>query len=181
MILKGGTIYLTDAELAAYDGTDPSKPIYVALNGTIYDVTVGRSFYGPGGSYGFFAGKDATRAYITGCFKEDLTPDIRGVEEMFIPKDDPPDDKTLSTGKLKTRRERETRLAKQKVHDAVAHWGKLFTGASGKNYFKVGEVVREEGWLEKLPKRELCQLAQNKRKQRKRLGHHHHDGDGHHH
>ncbi|XP_074336803.1 putative steroid-binding protein 3 [Apium graveolens] len=49
-------------ELKQYDGTNPSKPIYIAIKGRIFDVTTGNSFYGPGGSYSMFAGKDATRA-----------------------------------------------------------------------------------------------------------------------
>src|SRR5205814_4778334 len=66
-----------------YDGTNPDLPIYLAINGTIFDVSASRHIYGPGGSYHFFAGHDATRAYVTGCFTEDITPDLRGVEEML--------------------------------------------------------------------------------------------------
>ena len=44
--------------------------------------------YGPGGSYSFFAGRDATRAFVTGCFDTDLNGDLRGVEQMFMPVDD---------------------------------------------------------------------------------------------
>eukprot|EP00842_Homolaphlyctis_polyrhiza_P003451 jgi/Hompol1/4106/HPOL_001727-RA len=69
------------SELAQYDGSDPSKPIYIALEGIVYDVTEGRNYYGPGGGYEFFAGKDATRAYITGCFKTHLTHDLRGLSD----------------------------------------------------------------------------------------------------
>jgi len=36
--------------------------------------------YGPGGAYGFFSGKAAARAFVTGCFKDDLTHDIRGLD-----------------------------------------------------------------------------------------------------
>lgn len=82
-----GPLLLTEEQLLAYDGSDPDKPVYVALNGTIYDVSAGSVTYGPGGSYHFFAGKDAARAFLTGCFQEDLTADLRGVEEMFIPVD----------------------------------------------------------------------------------------------
>ncbi|PWA97897.1 membrane-associated progesterone binding protein 2 [Artemisia annua] len=53
---------LTLNQLKQYDGSDPSKPIYVAVKGRIFDVTTGNSFYGPGGSYAMFAGKDASRA-----------------------------------------------------------------------------------------------------------------------
>ena len=38
-------------ELAEYDGTDPNKPILMALMGNIYDVTSGKEFYGPGAPY----------------------------------------------------------------------------------------------------------------------------------
>ncbi|KAI3985760.1 hypothetical protein MKX01_030674 [Papaver californicum] len=53
---------LTLQQLKQFDGSDASKPIYVALKGRIFDVTTGKSFYGPGGSYCMFAGKDASRA-----------------------------------------------------------------------------------------------------------------------
>ncbi|MFS8033406.1 putative cytochrome b5-like heme/steroid binding domain-containing protein [Helianthus anomalus] len=48
--------------LEQYDGTDPSKPIYISVKGRIFDVSTGKSFYGPGGSYALFAGKDSSRA-----------------------------------------------------------------------------------------------------------------------
>jgi len=77
--------------LAQYDGSDPNKPIYLAIeylyfakclinSGDVYDVSANRRIYGPGGGYGFFAGRDAARAFVTGCFKEDLTHDIRGLD-----------------------------------------------------------------------------------------------------
>ncbi len=52
----------------------------LSLSGDVYDVSANRRIYGPGGGYGFFAGKDAARAFVTGCFKEDLTHDIRGLD-----------------------------------------------------------------------------------------------------
>ena len=90
---------LTDGELRAYDGTDPAKPLYLAINGTIYDVPNGRRFYGPGGSYHFFGGADASRAFVTSCFDSDITPDMRGVEEMFMPKSTPEVDACLPAPK----------------------------------------------------------------------------------
>ncbi|KAH7840937.1 hypothetical protein Vadar_023558 [Vaccinium darrowii] len=53
---------LTLQQLKEYDGTNSSKPIYMAVKGRIFDVTAGKSFYGPGGDYAMFAGKDASRA-----------------------------------------------------------------------------------------------------------------------
>ncbi|KAK9455862.1 cytochrome b5-like heme/steroid binding domain-containing protein [Dipodascopsis uninucleata] len=70
---------LTEAELAYYDGSDPHLPVYVGLNGSVYDVTENRLTYGPGGPYHFFAGRDAARAFVTGCFSSDLTHDLRGL------------------------------------------------------------------------------------------------------
>jgi len=68
--------------LAKYDGTDPDMPIFLAIDGEVFDVSKGRHTYGPGGSYNFFAGKDAARAFGTGCFKTHLTHDLRGLTEQ---------------------------------------------------------------------------------------------------
>jgi len=178
---QSGPVRLNDLELLQYNGADPSKPVYIALNGTIYDVSAGRHVYGPGGSYSFFAGRDATRAFITGCFDTDLTPDIRGAWEAYMPVDaeevESYDEngnyrktggkKDLTKAQEKVRRELETRMAKKKVQDTIAGWAFMFSGKAGKDYFPVGEVVREEGWMDKLPVRELCQRALNTRPKRR--------------
>lgn len=123
--------------------------------------------YGPGGSYSFFAGRDATRAFITGCFDTDLTPDLRGAEEAFMPVDaEGGSKKALTKGEEKIRRELETRLAKKRVQDTIEGWATMFRGDAGKDYFKVGEVQRGEGWIEMLPKRKLCDRAQKQRPKR---------------
>ncbi|KAI0721975.1 cytochrome b5 [Cerioporus squamosus] len=67
--------------LAKYDGSDPEKPVYIAIDGDVYDVSSNRRTYGPGGSYHMMAGKDAARAYGTGCFQTHLTHDLRGLTE----------------------------------------------------------------------------------------------------
>ncbi|CAG8559998.1 9660_t:CDS:2 [Cetraspora pellucida] len=77
-------IVFTEEELAKYDGSDPNLPIYIALNGEVFDVTSGKHYYGKGGGYSFFAGKDASRAYITGCFQTHLTHDLRGLTPQQI-------------------------------------------------------------------------------------------------
>ncbi len=52
----------------------------------------------------------------------------------------------------------------KKVREAVAHWERFF--AKNEKYHKVGRVRREEGWLEKLPRRELCEAAKRQRPKR---------------
>ena len=144
-----------------YDGSNPDLPIYLAINGTIYDVSLGRKHYGPGGSYHFFAGADASRAFVTNCFKEDITSDMRGVEDMFIPLDDPEVDKLYTKGQLKALKEQERRKAKEQVHAALKHWVDFFEG-SGK-YTKIGRVKRKEGWEKMGEKHPLCKRAQEGR------------------
>ncbi|KAL8279112.1 hypothetical protein RQP46_008570 [Phenoliferia psychrophenolica] len=68
----------SEAELAQYDGTDPNKPVYLGIDGDVYDVSEGRASYSGTGGYAFFSGVDAARSYVTGCFKTHLTHDIRG-------------------------------------------------------------------------------------------------------
>ncbi|KAI0662943.1 cytochrome b5 [Cubamyces menziesii] len=71
----------SEGQLAQFDGTDPGKPVYIAIDGDVYDVSSNRATYGPGGSYHMMAGRDAARAYGTGCFKTHLTHDLRGLSE----------------------------------------------------------------------------------------------------
>ncbi|KAI5354050.1 PREDICTED: membrane [Prunus dulcis] len=76
---------LTAQQLIQYNGTDPSKPIYVALKGRVFDVTDGKSFYGPGGPYAMFAGKDASRALAKMTKnEEDITASLDGLSEKEI-------------------------------------------------------------------------------------------------
>ncbi|ORZ41727.1 cytochrome b5-like heme/steroid binding domain-containing protein [Catenaria anguillulae PL171] len=72
-------LVFTPETLKEFDGTDPTKPIYLAVLGKVYDVSAGREHYGPGGGYSFFSGRDAGRAFVTGCFETHLTPDLRGL------------------------------------------------------------------------------------------------------
>jgi predicted heme/steroid binding protein len=76
---ENGLLVLTPEELNLYDGTSSHLPIYLAINGKVFDVSKGRQFYGPEGGYSVFAGRDASRAFITGCFETHLTHDLRGL------------------------------------------------------------------------------------------------------
>ncbi|KAF1986405.1 cytochrome b5 [Aulographum hederae CBS 113979] len=165
-----GPLHLTPGELSLYNGTTPDLPILLALNGSIYDVSASPHTYGPGGSYHFFAGRDAARAFVTGCFEEDLTADLRGVEEMFVPVEDPEYDAEMGvTGaEVKNRKANERRIARRKVKEALEGWHVLFRGAKAKPYFWVGHLVREEGWEEAEPRRELCEGARKQKPKRRK-------------
>lgn len=51
---------LTLTELSKYTGHDPSRPILLAVRGRVFDVTMGRAFYGPGAPL--------SRLLLLGCF-----------------------------------------------------------------------------------------------------------------
>ena len=52
----------TPAELATYDGRDAGKPLLIAFNHTVFDVSTGAEFYGPGTTYHSMAGHEIARA-----------------------------------------------------------------------------------------------------------------------
>jgi len=58
---------MTLQQLKVYDGLteECEGRICVAVNGKIFDVTKGKRFYGPGGPYSGFAGRDASRGLAT--------------------------------------------------------------------------------------------------------------------
>ncbi|PWY98601.1 cytochrome b5 [Testicularia cyperi] len=79
----------TPRTLAVYDGTgSPSSPsddsrILLAINRKVFDVTKGRNFYGPGGPYGNFAGRDASRGMAKQSFDLDmLTPLDKPIDKL---------------------------------------------------------------------------------------------------
>jgi membrane-associated progesterone receptor component len=68
----------TPRTLLPYNGTD-QQAVYLAVRGQVFDVSPGRNFYGPGGPYANFAGRDASRGLACGSFDEDvLTKDLDG-------------------------------------------------------------------------------------------------------
>ncbi|EPS68475.1 hypothetical protein M569_06296, partial [Genlisea aurea] len=73
---------VTEEDLRSYDGSDPSKPLLMAIKGQIYDVSRSRMFYGPGGPYASFAGRDASRALALMSFDpNDLTGNVEGLSD----------------------------------------------------------------------------------------------------
>ncbi|KAK5653941.1 hypothetical protein OQA88_7866 [Cercophora sp. LCS_1] len=68
----------TPRTLLPYNGENGS-PVYMAVRGRVFDVSRGRNFYGPGGPYENFAGRDASRGLASHSFdKEMLTKDLDG-------------------------------------------------------------------------------------------------------
>lgn len=177
--LQNTPLNLSDTELMRYNGEDPNLPVYVAVNGSVFDVSSNRITYGPGGGYGFFAGRDAARAYVSGCFAEDLTWDLRGVEEQFIKGAERDQDEAeldeiealTASGEndgraryLTKRREKRRTEARKKVEQAISHWDAFFRNHD--KYFYVGKVTHPD--LSEEPIRPMCKGQQEKgREERK--------------
>ncbi|WVR06059.1 hypothetical protein IAU60_003087 [Kwoniella sp. DSM 27419] len=70
------------SELSQYDGSDPSKPIYVAIKGRIFDVTPKAEMYGKGRGYNIFAGRDASKGLgMSSLDIADAVPDYSSLNE----------------------------------------------------------------------------------------------------
>jgi predicted heme/steroid binding protein len=182
---------LTDEQLSQYTGAGPDKAIYVAINGTIFDVSEGRSFYGPGGHYHHFAGRDATRAWVSTCFDpEYLTWDMKGIEKMFMPKwmdeeiQDAADGKSspdsavppelvaqaekvlkkigkVSREEKKRRRVEDGEEVKREIEKAMKHWVDFFR--NNPKYGEVGRVLGRKPLPEDRKDPGLCEEALKKR------------------
>lgn len=63
------TTPITVSELAKYNGSDPSLPIYVAIKGDVFDVSKNTSSYGPGAGYSVFTGKDSSKVKYIYMYK----------------------------------------------------------------------------------------------------------------
>lgn len=59
--------------------TLPLKEKYIEYSSfpirEVFDVSAGAKYYGPGGGYHGFAGRDATKAFLNLCFTEECKPD----------------------------------------------------------------------------------------------------------
>ncbi|KAJ2721448.1 Dihydrodipicolinate synthase [Coemansia sp. Benny D115] len=68
----------TPKQLAEFDGRDANTDLLIAVKGIVYDVSPGRGFYGPGGPYASFAGRDASRGLALSDFSPEVLADIEG-------------------------------------------------------------------------------------------------------
>lgn len=72
----------TPRTLRPYNGSD-NKLVYLAVEGKVFDVTAGSNFYGPGGPYENFAGRDASRGLAKNSFDEEmLTPINQPIDKL---------------------------------------------------------------------------------------------------
>ncbi|CAL1575538.1 unnamed protein product [Knipowitschia caucasica] len=71
-----------EEELRKYDGSQEDLPIYMAVNGVVFDVTKGKEFYGKDAPYNALVGKDSSRAVAKMSLEpEDLTSDTTGLTD----------------------------------------------------------------------------------------------------
>ncbi|XP_042509110.1 membrane steroid-binding protein 1-like [Macadamia integrifolia] len=76
---------IAEEELKTYDGSDPNKPLLIAIKGQVFDVSSSKRFYGPNGPYGLLSGKDASRVLATMSFEEmDLNGDISSLSLLEL-------------------------------------------------------------------------------------------------
>ena len=86
LFTKSGTRLVTLNELAAHGPNGPLEPVWLALMGRVYNVQKGAEhYYGPKGGYNFFAGRDGTRAFVTGKFDDEgLIDDVEGLSPLEL-------------------------------------------------------------------------------------------------
>lgn len=90
---------------------------------------------------------------------------MRGVEEMFLPLDDPETDAHWTAAELAELKAQEQKTAEEKTFKALKHWVDFF--ADSHKYHSVGFVKRDDDWLEKTEQPALCGRAAKGRKKRK--------------
>ncbi|KAJ1664054.1 Dihydrodipicolinate synthase [Coemansia sp. RSA 1813] len=102
----------TPHELAECNGKDEDTPLYIGVKGIVYDVSQSRGFYGPGGPYSNFSGRDASRGLALACFEESV---LTGLDDPIDNLED----------------------LDQAERDSLDEWAEFFAG----KYVPVGRLV----------------------------------------
>lgn len=84
---------------------------------------------------------------------------------MYLPLDDPAVDSHFSKAELAAIKERELKEAQEKVYEGLLHWVRFFENSP--KYPKVGYVKKDKNWLDKEPRKKLCDAAAKGRRPRK--------------
>lgn len=76
----------TFEQLRYFDGTPDSngsdKPVYLSVNGIVFDMSSGRDFYGPGGPYAGFAGHECGVSLAKMSFDAEHLDDLAGCAKL---------------------------------------------------------------------------------------------------
>ena len=64
------------------DDSGEDKPVYLSLDGTVFDVSDGRNFYGPDGPYELFAGHECGVAMAKLSFDTKYLDDLKGCKTL---------------------------------------------------------------------------------------------------
>jgi len=71
-------------QLAQFNG-EGGGDVYISVKGVIYNVTPAKEFYGPGGSYHVFAGRECARALASMKVDADFCDDqLEGLDEKSL-------------------------------------------------------------------------------------------------
>jgi len=77
----------TAKQLLKFNGTkdanDEEKPIYLSVQGRVFNVTKGKDFYGPGSPYENFAGHECGVAFAKFSFDTEFLDDVKGCDEKL--------------------------------------------------------------------------------------------------
>lgn len=69
-------------ELAAFQGEDDA-PIYVGINGDVYDVSEKAESYGPGTGYSIFTGRDSALHLACAALGDEQIPEgVKGIKDL---------------------------------------------------------------------------------------------------